>query len=149
MRHPLVTAGLTFLLVCCAPATIHAQESTPEHVLLDMQMWLLPGAGDGSCAWLESGTLTVQLQAVKPDQSGPAQPWPVEFSFAGYRGGDGPATIDTTLSSLAPTSTSVPLQGDRLYCFSVQNLVQVPADADMATRTQYWQPVNVHMAIQP
>ncbi len=149
MRHPFIAAALTVLLVCCTSATIYGQESAPEHVLMDMQVWLLPGAGDSSCAWLESGTLTVQLQAAKTDQGGPTQPWPVEFSFGGYRGGDEPATIDTTVSSLASTSTSVQLQGDRLYCFSFQNLVQVPANADMATRTQYWQPLNVRMAIQP
>ena len=77
--------------------------------------------------------MTARLQAAEPEQGGPTQPWPIEFSFGGYRGSDEPATIDTTISSLASTSTSVQLQGDHLYCFSFQNLVQVPANADMAT----------------
>ena len=54
MRHPFVAVGLTFLLVLWTPAAIHAQESAPEHVLMDMQVWLLPGTCDSSCAWLET-----------------------------------------------------------------------------------------------
>jgi hypothetical protein len=115
---------------------------------MDMQVSLVPTQPDGFCALLEAGTLVVNLQAVSPGTDSRGRPWPVEFSFYGYRGFDEPATIDTTISSTVPTTVSAPLQGDNLYCFSLQNLVQVPQNAGNATLTQFTQPVSVRMSIQ-
>jgi hypothetical protein len=82
-------------------------------------------------------------------QDGRGRPWPVEFTFYGYRGADPGASMDTTISSLAATTVSAAVQGGGLYCFYLRNLVQVAPDPSNAERTQYWQGVNLRMAIQP
>ncbi len=135
-------------VVLALTTSVGAEAQDSEHVLMDMQVWVTPPQGSGYCAQLEAGTFTAELQAVGQGSNGRGQPWPVEFSFYGYRGFDDPATIDTTVSSLAPTSVSAPLQGGGLYCFSLTNLVQVSANAPNAVTTQYWQGMNVRMTIQ-
>jgi hypothetical protein len=132
-----------------APEHVLTQaEPAPEHVLVDMQVWLAPPQPQGYCVQLEPGTLSVQLEAVGHGEDGQGEPWPVSFSFYGYRGFDRPATIETTLSALGRVDASAHLQGGDLYCFFLQNLVPVSADASNAEITRYWQAVNVRMAIQ-
>jgi hypothetical protein len=127
-----------------------AQESPAEHVLVDMQVWLLPTPdGSGYCAQLGSGMLTVQLQAVGQGPDGQGQPWPVAFSFYGDRGFDVPATINTTISSLDAAVVTAPLKGGGLYCFSLRNTTNVPVNAPTSVIAQYSQGVNFRMSVQP
>jgi hypothetical protein len=70
---------------------------------------------------------------------------PVNFFLAGYRGADQDATIDATVSR-SPSTFGRIVQGGR-YCFYLTNLTRVPAEAGLATTTNFGQDISLWMAL--
>lgn len=144
-------SGLDLCLSSDAVTAEHAlaeQAPTAERTLMDMQVWLVPPQSNGYCVELEGGTIVVDLQAVGQGSDGADAPWPVDFTFYGYRGFDATATIDTTLTTLEPTHVSQAVQAG-CYCVYLHNAVRVAPDASNAEVTRYWQGVEVRIRLQP
>jgi hypothetical protein len=113
-----------------------------ERTLLDMTVLVTPPDASQQCVDLPAGTLTASLQWAG-NLDGPT--WPVQFHWLGYRGSDPSASL-TLVTTRSGVSSSVPLQGG-VYCYGVQNMVNVAPDAPLFTLTQYTQPVALRLTL--
>ncbi|HLH23667.1 MAG TPA: hypothetical protein VK066_14190 [Chloroflexota bacterium] len=131
---------LLLLGVLLLPNAAQAQTTPPSQVPVDMTAVTLPTVPSGQCLALDPGELTVAVQLV-----GDGFGAPVSFTFAGYGGADGGATLAFP-ATYQPTVRRVVLSGGT-YCYELQNEGPVPAtEADMRL---YWQAVTLRLTWTP
>jgi hypothetical protein len=148
-------SALLAVAILAAPSSAGAAE---ERVVVDAAISVWPNApvGEGHCLWLESGILTVALQAVSPAALGiPAPPLipegydpdviePVTFSLLQYRVA---GLLHTPVLS-APITWTSPIAGGA-FCYRLENQVPVRPDASMAERSSLAQWVKLRMMLTP